>query len=75
MNIYLYIISPFSGASALIFETLWFRLSGLTFGKGIWSSSIVLSSFMEGLATGNALAARYGQKVVFPVRLYAFLKL
>jgi hypothetical protein len=75
MNIYLYIISPFSVASALFFETLWFRLSGLSFGNGIWSSSIVLPSLMEGLAIGNALAAQYGHEVDFPVRLYAFLKL
>jgi spermidine synthase len=74
MNIYLYIIFFLSGASALIFETLWFRLSGLTFGNSIWSSSIVLSSFMGGLAIGNALAARYGHKVDFPVRLYAFIE-
>ncbi len=74
MNIYLYIIFFFSGASALIFETLWFRLSGLALGNSIWSSSIVLASFMGGLAIGNAVAARYGHRVCFPVRLYAFIE-
>jgi spermidine synthase len=74
INIYLYIIFFFSGASALIFETLWFRLAGLTFGNSIWSSSVVLSSFMGGLAIGNALVARYGHKAHFPVRLYAFVE-
>ena len=32
-----------SGASALIFETLWFRQAGLAFGSSIWASSLVLS--------------------------------
>src|SRR6267378_2899943 len=40
-----------SGASALIFETLWFRQAGLAFG--------------------NALVARWGQRVSNPIRAYA----
>lgn len=26
-----------SGASALIFETLWFHQAGLVFGNGVWA--------------------------------------
>ena len=47
-----------SGAAALLFETLWFRLATLAFGNSVWASSLVLSSFMMGLALGNAWAAR-----------------
>jgi spermidine synthase len=61
----------FSGASALIFETLWFRQAGLAFGNSIWASSLVLSGFMAGLALGNALAARAGARLANPVRAYA----
>jgi hypothetical protein len=43
-----------SGAAALLFETLWFRQAGLAFGNSVWASSLVLTSFMAGLA----LAAR-----------------
>jgi len=64
-----------SGASALIFETLWFRLSGLTFGNSVWASALVLSSFMGGLALGNGLAAYYGDRIRHPVRLYAFMEI
>ena len=64
-----------SGASALIFETLWFRLSGLTFGNSVWASALVLSSFMGGLALGNGLAAYYGDRIKHPVRLYAFMEI
>jgi len=46
-----------SGTGALIFETLWLRLSGLAFGNSIWAAALILSSFMAGLALGNALAA------------------
>jgi spermidine synthase len=60
-----------SGASALIFETLWFRQAGLAFGNSIWASSLVLSGFMTGLALGNALAARAGDRLSNPVRVYA----
>src|SRR5258706_12475677 len=60
-----------SGASALILETLWFRQAGLAFGNSVWASSLVLSGFMGGLALGNALAARYGDRFRNPVRTYA----
>jgi len=43
-----------SGIGSLIFETLRLRLSGLTFGNSIWSAALILSSFMAGMALGNA---------------------
>ena len=38
-----------SGTGALIFETLWLRLSGLAFGNSVWAAALILSSFMAGL--------------------------
>ncbi len=63
-----------SGASALVFETLWFRSAGLTLGNSLWASSIVLASFMAGLALGNALAARFGPRVKRPLVVYAAIE-
>jgi len=63
-----------SGASALMFEVLWFQLSGLTFGNSIWATSIVLSSFMGGLALGNFLVTFRGHRIKSPVALYALLE-
>lgn len=63
-----------SGASALVFESLWFYQATLVFGNSVWASSTVLSSFMAGLALGNALAVRFGHRVRNPVRLYALLE-
>src|SRR5687767_1363172 len=64
-----------SGASALIFETLWFQQAGLAFGSSVWASSLVLSGFMTGLALGNALAARYGDRLRDPLRAYAIAEI
>jgi spermidine synthase len=65
----------FSGAAALIFETLWFRQAGLAVGNSVWATSLVLASFMAGLALGNALAGRYGDRVRRPLRAFALLEL
>lgn len=64
-----------SGVSALIFETLWFRLAGLSLGNGVWSASLVLAAFMGGIALGNALIARYGNRVLRPLMVYVVLEL
>src|SRR5260370_4083788 len=63
-----------SGTGALIFETLWLRLSGLAFGNSVWAAALILSSFMAGLALGNALAASSRIRRWRPLYLYAVLE-
>ena len=63
-----------SGVGALIFETLWLRLSGLAFGNSVWAAALILSSFMAGLALGNVIAASSRALRWRPVRLYAALE-
>src|SRR5438067_2169805 len=63
-----------SGIGALIFETLWLRLSGLAFGNSIWAAALILSSFMAGLALGNAVAASSKVRRWRPLHLYALLE-
>src|SRR5919206_4626895 len=64
-----------SGAAALLFETLWFRLAGLTFGNAAWATAAVLGSFMAGLALGSALALRLrARAAAAPLRMYAMLE-
>src|SRR5207302_204126 len=63
-----------SGCSALLFQTLWLRLSGLAFGNSVWSAALILSSFMAGLALGSAIAARSTLRRVRPLRVYAALE-
>ncbi len=64
-----------SGAAALLFEGLWLRRAGLLLGSTVWASSIVLASFMAGLAVGNGLAARRAGRCARPLRAYAALEL
>ncbi len=64
-----------SGTGALIFETLWLRLSGLAFGNSTWAAALILSSFMAGLALGNALAASSRIRRWRPLYFYVVLEL
>ncbi|MCF8168631.1 MAG: hypothetical protein K9J77_08485, partial [Rhodoferax sp.] len=64
-----------SGAAALLFETLWFRGAGLSFGNSVWASSITLGAYMGGLALGNLLAGRTGQRVRNPLLTYVRLEI
>ena len=63
-----------SGTGALIFETLWLRLSGLTFGNSVWAAALILSSFMAGLALGNAIAGSAKVRRWRPLILYGVLE-
>src|SRR5204862_3778299 len=64
-----------SGIGSLIFETLWLRLSGLAFGNSVWAAALILSSFMAGLALGNALAASAKIRRWPPLHFYAVLEM
>ena len=75
MNVALCAIFFLSGAAALAFETLWFRLAALILGNTLWAATLVLSAFMAGLALGNALALRRFLWIRYPVLLYAFLEI
>jgi spermidine synthase len=63
-----------SGIGALIFETLWLRLSGLAFGNSVWAAALILSSFMSGLALGNAIPASSRIRRWRSLHLYAVLE-
>ena len=71
----LFLVFALSGAAALIFETLFFRLAGLALGNGVQAAAIVLFSFMSGLGLGNAIAARFLRRTARPLLLFAVLEL
>jgi len=64
-----------SGAAGLVFQMVWFHRCGLALGNSVWSTSIVLSSFMGGLAVGGGLFARFGHKTRTLLGTYAVLEL
>src|SRR5262245_31001583 len=63
-----------SGAAGLMLEMVWLERCGLVFGNSVWSASLVLSSFMAGLALGNALAARSASRSYDRLAAYAWLE-
>jgi spermidine synthase len=64
-----------SGAAGLIFEVVWFHRASLVFGNSVWAASLVLSSFMAGLALGNASVAWRGTSLRRPLRAYAVVEM
>lgn len=63
-----------SGYSALSFEVLWVRLASHSLGVASWAVSVVVSTFMGGLALGGYLLGRYADRHPRPARLYAALE-
>jgi len=59
-----------SGAAALLYETLFFRLCSRALGSGTVAAAVVLAAFMGGLAAGNVLAGRWGGGLRYPLRSY-----
>src|SRR3989441_11507060 len=49
----LYLIFFLSGATGLVYEVIWVRLTGLIFGNTSQAISTVLGAFMAGLALGS----------------------
>src|SRR5262245_14360868 len=71
----LYPIFFFSGATGLVYEVIWVRLTGLVFGNTSHAISTVLGSFMAGLALGSW---KLGQKADYsanPLRMYGLLEI
>src|SRR5262247_4676190 len=64
----------FSGLSALVYQIIWVRLLGFTFGTTTEAVSTVLAVFFGGFALGNLAAAVGLAKVLRPLRVYALLE-
>jgi spermidine synthase len=63
-----------SGGTALVYQVTWVRNLSLIFGASHQATSIVLASFMAGLALGGALAGRRAGSVARPLRAYGILE-
>ncbi|MCK5718261.1 MAG: fused MFS/spermidine synthase, partial [Thiomargarita sp.] len=73
LNVYL--IFTLSGVAALIYQIIWARWLGLVFGNTATSISIVLASFMLGLALGSYIVGKRLHKIDNPMLMYAYLEL
>jgi len=64
-----------SGATGLIYQTLWIRILSLGVGSTSASMSLVLAIFFLGLSLGSYGAGRLIDRVKKPLQLYALIEL
>lgn len=75
LRLWAYALFALSGATALVYETVWARQLILTFGASHEAVSIVLASFMAGLALGSFAIGRWADRLRRPLRVYGILEL
>ena len=59
-----------SGACALVYQVLWFRMFGWVFGVTAYAAATVWASFMAGLAIGSLAAGRLADRVRHPLKWF-----
>jgi spermidine synthase len=64
-----------SGLASLIYQTVWIRKFSLILGGTTYSMSIVVSTFMAGLALGAAVIGRFADRSRRPLAIYAGIEL
>jgi spermidine synthase len=64
-----------SGACGLVYQVLWVRMLSLAFGVTIFAVTVVLASFMAGLALGSLIGGRIAERLRQPLRAYGMLEL
>src|SRR5439155_23597012 len=69
----LYVVFFLSGATGLVYEVIWVRLTGLIFGNTSEALSTVLGAFTAGLAFGHRQLADKGERPDDPLRVNGFL--
>jgi spermidine synthase len=71
----LYLIFFLSGATGLVYQVIWVRLTGLVFGNTSHAISVVLGAFMAGLALGSWWLGKKADNVSSPLRFYGLLEI
>lgn len=64
-----------SGATGLVYQTVWSRQLHHVFGTSTLAVSTVLAAFMGGLAVGGALAGGRADSAARPLRAYGLLEI
>src|SRR5205085_4249195 len=64
-----------SGATGLVYEVIWVRLTGLVFGNTSQAISTVLGAFMAGLALGSWKLGQKADRTDNPLRMYGLLEI
>lgn len=70
----LIILFGFSGATGLLYESIWSQYLGLFLGHSAYAQSVVLVLFMGGLSVGAYAAGRVSKKLEDPLKAYALVE-
>ncbi len=70
-----YVAFFLSGASSLIFQTIWTRMLHHVFGATSVAISTVLTVFMAGLGLGAWLGGKYANRIPHPIITYAIAEI
>lgn len=64
-----------SGFIALCYEVIWSRVLALIIGSSVYAFSIMLTTFLIGLAAGASLASRFVDRINRPVLAFALIEI
>src|SRR3712207_2718896 len=64
-----------SGACGLAYEVIWSKYLGLFLGNTVLVHTVVLGSFMGGMAAGSLLLGRHAARSSSPLKAYGWLEL
>jgi len=70
-----YVVFFLSGATGLVYQVIWVRLTGLVFGNTSHAISTVLGAFMAGLALGSWKLGQKADRIRNPLRMYGLLEI
>lgn len=71
----IYALFFLSGAAALVYQVVWVRSLALIFGGSHLAVTVVLSTFMAGLALGGYALGKHADRIRQPLLLYGMLEL
>jgi len=75
INLAIFICFLFSGISGLIYEVVWAKYFALIFGSTAYAHTLVLATFMGGLALGSFLLGRLADRIKNHLAFYALLEI
>lgn len=64
-----------SGFIALSYEVIWSRVLALIIGSSVYAFSIMLTTFLVGLAVGASVASRFVDRIPRPLLAFAFVEI
>jgi len=71
----LLILFGISGMTALIYEIIWIRPLSLVFGTTTYAVSIIVASFILGLAIGSWFAGKFTDRLENPLKYFALIQI